>query len=222
ISIPENSSKEVTLKVKMPEKRQTGVIMGGIVVSEQKEDTQKTKRISVGNTFSYTLGVLLTNDNDKTYQKNISLDLTDVEAKLLDGRKIVEAKILNNNPYIFGTAKMEGKIMSDDSHQVVIHEKKQEGISIAPFSIFPFQIDYGKDELTPGKYVFKGVVTTDEKKWHFIKKFEITGEQAKKINKESVFKVRISPLLTNAFYILIISNVIALTVIILKRGKNDE
>lgn len=41
----------------MPEKRQTGVIMGGIVVSEQKEDTQKTKRISVGNTFSYTLGV---------------------------------------------------------------------------------------------------------------------------------------------------------------------
>ncbi|MFR4752556.1 MAG: WxL protein peptidoglycan domain-containing protein [Enterococcus raffinosus] len=36
MSIPENSSKEVTLKVKMPEKRQTGVIMGGIVVSEQK------------------------------------------------------------------------------------------------------------------------------------------------------------------------------------------
>ena len=34
------------------------------------------------------------------------VQLTNVQAKLSDGRKIIEANILNNNPYGFGKATM--------------------------------------------------------------------------------------------------------------------
>lgn len=62
---------------------------------------------------------------------------------------------------------------------------------IAPYSSFPFQFDWKKENLKPGIYRFVGKATSGDKEWLFEDEFEITGKQAKKFNKESVFKVYI-------------------------------
>ncbi|MBS6193765.1 DUF916 and DUF3324 domain-containing protein [Enterococcus hirae] len=221
VTVPKNSAKEVTIEITMPQEPKPGVLMGGVVVSEKKDTTNKSKTISIGNTYSYTLGVLLTNENNTTFNKNISVTLKNVQAKLLDGRKIIEGTILNNNPYVFGKAVMTGRVINEKNKEVV-KERTQNEISIAPYSVFPFQIDYKKEELSAGDYVFEGSIKTKEKTWQFSKKFSITEKQAKNINEKSVFQVQISSWLNYGLYVLAVLNVLLLITIFLIWGKRNE
>ncbi|MGM0172909.1 WxL protein host-binding domain-containing protein [Enterococcus sp. DIV0800] len=221
VVVSKNSTKDVAINIKMPQESQPGVLMGGIVVSEKKNSDNKSKTISIGNTYSYTLGVVLTNENNTTFNKNISVQLKKVQAKLSDGKKIIEGMILNNNPYIFGTAVMTGKVVKEKNKEVV-KEKKQNEINIAPYSVFPFQIDYKKDELSAGNYIFEGKLKTKENTWRFSKRFIITEKEATNINKKSVFQVRISSWLNYALYLLAILNVLILITIFLMWGKRHE
>nr|WP_241653086.1 DUF3324 domain-containing protein [Enterococcus hirae] len=63
--------------------------------------------------------------------------------------------------------------------------------SNAPYSVYPFQFDWKKEELKPGDYIFKGRVISEKNTWEFTQKFTISEEQTKIINKESTFKVQI-------------------------------
>lgn len=196
VNVPKESTVETTLTVNMPTSKKEGVMIGGILVTdetERKEDS--AEELSVKNEYSYTMGVVLTNENEINMNKNISVELEKVGPILYDGRKIVQADILNPNPYLFGTAKVSGEILEKNSNKVVKEASKDE-VSIAPYSVFPFQLDWKKDELKPGNYIFKGVVETKDNKWEFEKEFEITAEKAKEINNESVFKVQIPEWLT--------------------------
>ncbi|MBC9722302.1 MAG: DUF916 and DUF3324 domain-containing protein [Lactobacillus sp.] len=221
VKIPKNSNKEVTININMPKESNPGILMGGIVVSEKKEDDTKKKKMSIGNTYSYTLGILLTNENNIEFNKNISVQLTNVQAKLSDGRKIIEANILNNNPYVFGKATVTGKVLKEKNLEVV-KEKTQNDVNIAPYSVFPFQIDYQKSDLSSGSYIFEGEVKTKEKTWKFSKKFVITKDEALKINTESVFKVRISSWINSSIHFLSIANVLLLILIFLLWRKKHE
>ncbi|EMF0052909.1 MULTISPECIES: DUF916 and DUF3324 domain-containing protein [Enterococcus] len=190
VKVPANSTKETTLTVTMPKDRFEGIVLGGIVVSEKKDEEKSKQTVSVENTYSYTLGVVLTNETENQMKKYISVELEDVGPILYDGRRIIQADILNPNPYIFPDSKVEGQII-DQKTKEVVRMKEQKNVSIAPFSVFPFQFDWVKEDLKPGKYLFKGVVTGDKKEWKFEKEFEITEEQADKINQESVFQIQI-------------------------------
>ncbi|MDT2600973.1 DUF916 and DUF3324 domain-containing protein [Enterococcus hulanensis] len=221
VTVSKNSIAEANIDISMPKEPQPGVLMGGIVVSEKKDNENESKTISIGNTYSYTLGVLLTNENDKIFNKNISVQLKNVEAKLSNGRKIIQGAVLNNNPYVFGTATMTGKVVEERSTKIV-KEKKQNDINIAPYSVFPFQIDYKKDELRAGNYVFEGNIKTKEKTWHFSKKFVITEKEAQDINNKSVFRLHIPSWLIYSSYILAILNLLLLILIFLIWGKKHE
>lgn len=222
VTVPPESTVETTFSIDMPIQKQKGVIIGGIVVSEDKEQVNNQENLSLGNTYSYTMGVVLTNENKIEMNKNVSVELEKVEPKLYDGRKIVQADILNPNPYLFGSAKVTGKILEKDSKDLVKKEERQ-NVNIAPYSFFPFQIDWQKENLKPGKYIFKGVVETKDNKWEFEKEFEITSEKAKEINNESVFKVQIPEWLT---YTTLITSIVTIVgtvwLVVRKRRKKHE
>ena len=94
-----------------------------------------------------------------------------------------------------------------------------ENVSIAPYSSFPFQFDWNKEELKPGKYLFKGTVKTKEKTWKFEKEFEIKEDQAKKINKESVFKLQIPTWLNISCILLLILLIVNIILLLIRRSK---
>lgn len=172
----------------------------------------------MGNTYSYTLGVLLTNDPSIEIKQNKSVELESVGAILSDGKKVVQANILNPNPYLFGEAIVSGKIMNEKETET-IQETKKENVKMAPQSVYPFQFDWKKEELKPGSYVFEGKVKTNDNEWTFKKKFMITSEKAKEINTKSVFKVYIPNWITYSVYILVVISVVGTIYIIVRRKQ---
>lgn len=219
VKVPAKNSVETTVDIQMPNHKLPGVIVGGIVVSEKKEDKDEKSKLSLGNIYTYTLGLVLTNESKVDPKHNDSVELENVGAILVDGRKIIQADILNKNPYIFPEAKVKGEISKKGSNDVIKKEEK-ENVNIAPYSVYPFQFDWAKEDLKPGKYLFKGSVEAAGKTWDFEKEFEITAEKAKEINKESVFKIYIPNWLTYGIYGLIIVSVGG-TIYIFVRKKRE-
>ncbi|MGG5325520.1 hypothetical protein IGJ83_003201 [Enterococcus pernyi] len=190
VKVPAKSSVETVIDIQMPEQKLSGVIAGGIVVSEKKEDKNKKSKLTLENVYTYTLGLVLTNESKVDPKHSDSVELENVGAVSVDGRKIVQADILNKNPFIFPNATVKGSILEKKSHEILKTQEK-ENVNIAPYSIFPFQFDWEKENLKEGQYIFEGLVESNGKSWKLEKEFTITSEEAKKINSESVFKVKI-------------------------------
>lgn len=191
VTVPAKKTVRAKLNVTMPSKDLPGVTIGAVVVSEKdpnaKPEAQDTEKITVENAFEYTIGIVVTNHKDEKMNVNKSVELEKVFAQVYDGYRVVQANIANPNPYIFGRADIKGKVYDDKGKEVQSAEKKN--VEIAPYSVFPFQMDYGKHNIEPGDYVFKGTVKTKKQKWDFEQKFTITKEEARSINKESVFQI---------------------------------
>lgn len=221
IKVGPKSEVEAILDIQMPKEKQEGIILGGVVVSEKQDETKQENNVSVENIYSYTLGILLTNNKEVKMNQNKSVELEKVEAVLSDGKKIVQANILNPNPYIFGEASVSGKILNEEETQT-IQESKKESVKIAPYSIFPFQFDWKKEELKPGNYVFEGKVKTEDNEWSFKRKFKITETEAKKINKESVFKIQIPDWLEYSAFVSIIVTFLGTIWLIIVRGRKKN
>ncbi|WP_261321855.1 DUF3324 domain-containing protein [Enterococcus raffinosus] len=149
------------------------------------------------------------------------VDQDKVAAVLSDGKKVVQANILNPHPYIFGEATVEGKIL-DETGKKVIQEEKKEQVKIAPQSFFPFQFDWKKEELKPGSYLFEGKVITKEDEWTFKKKFSITETEAKEINNKSVFKIQIPAWLSYGSLIIACLTLISMVLVIKRRKEYDH
>ena len=221
VKVPANSSVETAIDIQMPEQTLPGVIIGGITVSEKQDDTEEKKQLSVGNVYTYTIGLVLTNESTVEPKKNVSVELDHVGAVLFDGRKMVQANILNPNPYMFTEATVKGKIYEKGSAKV-LKEQETRNISIAPYSVYPFQFDWAKEDLKAGKYVFRGTVEASGQTWSFDQEFEISAEKAKEINKESVFKIYIPNWLTFGSYGLSALSVLGTFYLVLRKRNKKE
>lgn len=217
INVPAKSTVETDIEIKMPNKPLLGVIVGGITVSEKQEEGENQKKLSLTNTYNYTLGLVLTNANKGELNKNVSVELENVKPILFDGRKIVQASILNPNPYVFPGATVKGEVLKE-SNQELVKKKQKQGVNIAPYSVYPFQLDWEKDELKPGKYIFRGTVEAAGKTWKLEKDFEITSDKANAINRDSVYKVVIPQWCLYSVYGLLIFTVSG-TIYLLLRKK---
>ncbi|MBO0431311.1 DUF916 and DUF3324 domain-containing protein [Enterococcus sp. DIV0660C] len=212
VKVPAKSSVNQQFDISMPSEKFDGVIIGGIVVAEKNESKTDDQSLSLNNEYKYTMGVVLTNQDDNVIKKNISLILEEVSPKLFDGKKTVEANILNDNPYIFSGKSLKAKIYSQENNDLV-NEISLKNISIAPHSSLPVQFDWGKADLKSGNYIFKGnLIDTDGKEWKFEKNFVIKAEEAKSINEKSVFKVEIPSYLATLNFCIIIITLILTTV----------
>lgn len=190
VFVPKNSEIETTLKIKMPSETLEGVVVGGVVVSEKKEKEKDNDSLTFRNTYSYTIAIVLTNEEKSQIKKHVSVELEKVRPLLFDGRKIVQADILNPNSYIFHEATVTGSIHKKSNNKKII-ESKNEKVNIAPHSVYPLIFDWKKKDLEAGTYIFRGQVKAEKKKWVFEKEFKISSDQSNEINRRSMFKVLI-------------------------------
>lgn len=225
VSVGANGVKTVTVDYKMPNNSFVGIIDGAINVFQNDQgDESGSGHISMGSRYGYTLGIILTNTDTFNPYKSLSVELTTVTPKVSYGSKVVEAQLLNNNPYIFGSAVVEGKVTNLDRNQVVA-QAKQEKVRIAPYQSFPFELNWGNRDMEPGSYLLKGTVKVGDKVWPFERKFVIKKEAAKKMNKEAVFKVYIPKWLTYSLYLcVLISLLVTIYLFVRKhnRGKKQN
>ncbi|MGG5339775.1 DUF916 and DUF3324 domain-containing protein [Enterococcus sp. AZ172] len=216
VTVPPSSEVETEIKLTMPEEKLPGVIIGGIVVSEKSTENQTAEQISLENRYSYTLGLVLTNEKKVDINKHISVELESTQAKLVDGKKIVEANFLNPHPYIFADAQVQGTVINK-KNQKIIKQVTNESVNIAPYSVYPFQLDWQKANLKPGVYIFKGEVSANGKNWTLEKEFTISKKQADTLNKKSVYKVTIPEWLHIASYGTIGMSILGTVYLILRK-----
>lgn len=183
VTIPANGSKLVNIKINTPSEEFKGISVGGIVV---KEKTKKNKTEGMENIYSYTVGLVLTEEKNPHLYEHTDLKLTSVKPVLDNGYKLIEADILNPYPEIFDKMKIKGSILNEKGEVILSNELEKVGI--APQTIFPFSFDLGKDELNPGKYTFEGIAYADEKNWIFKQDFTILPEEADQINNNALNK----------------------------------
>lgn len=205
-----------------PKEQFEGIKLGGIYVTEKRE-TNKSKGFSLENTYSYTIGVAISNSSENKIKNNIDVSLGKIDTNLNDGRKVVQANLENSYPYIFGEAEVTTKITKKGTDKFK-KESNIESAKIAPNTFLPVRVDWGKDEVTPGKYLLEMKVSTKEKDWKFKKEFEIKEKVAKNLNEKTVFKVRMPKWYIQARIILLVL-VIVLTILSLwslKKGVTYE
>lgn len=228
LTIPGKQSRTAAVNVKMPEKEYDGVILGGIILTQVKEDTetqqtneqQSQQGVYINNEYSYVLGVKLSET-----EKEISPEFQGIEAKpeLMNYRVNIVHYIRNSEAAIAKETEISIDIYSQKEQQVIKSDQKV--IDMAPNSVMPYAVSWG-GEIAPGKYVSNVTMKQGEYEQKFELPFEVSAQTAQQINNESVEVKQMIPW----WVVLMIALIIILLVIIIvllaaakqKKKKDDD
>lgn len=224
VKVPAKTSQVVTINLKTPAKGFDGVMLGGVrVMQVDQAKTSSKKGVTLTNRFAYVIGLQL-HENDKKIKPD--LRLLKVTPKQLNYRNYITVTLQNNQPTIMRDFNVNAVVTKRGSTKKVISYKKN-GMSMAPNSNFALPLGDQGYQLEPGKYTLTLKANADSKKynWKFSKDFEITANQAKKLNSTSVDQ----PEKKNNYMIwlliigiIVILLLIILIIILLKRKKDDD
>lgn len=184
-----------------------GILLGGIHISLMESDDAESKGTSVSSTYGYAIGLIVTENPESPLYGETGVELKSVEPVLDYGSKVLKANILNPNPEIMKDVSASGSISKKGRSDKVASSSLKDG-KIAPNSVLPFQIDWGKQDVEAGTYVFNGQLKTENQSWKFQKEFTISRETAEKLNKESAFKLVVPQWWTTTFYIMCVLTVL--------------
>lgn len=222
VSVEGYSEGKAEIDINVPTEPFSGISLGGIRISLKSDDEDESEQgMSVKNTYGYAIGMVLTENADQPIYGETELKLTALNPEVDYGSKVLEASIQNPHPEAMEELEAEGKITKKGSDKVIAKHSLKD-FKIAPNSVFPFQIDWGMLEVAAGEYTFTGKVKGKTKSWEFKEDFTITREMAKKMNKQTAFRVIIPEGWMNAFYGAILLTVILALFLILRLIKRKK
>lgn len=219
------SEGQAEIDIQTPAEPFQGILLGGIRISlksEGKEDD--SKGMSVKNTYGYAIGLVLTEQDFAPVYGETDLKLTKLQPEIDYGSKVLEASIQNPHPEAMQKLTAEGKIVRK-GQKSTLAKNSLEDVKIAPNSVFPFQIDWGMQEVSAGEYTFIGKIKGKTKTWNFKEDFTITREMAEKMNKQTAFRIFIPSWWMVSFYVVgTLTAVVTAWLIIrlIKRKKGRE
>lgn len=182
IELKGNEEKDVSFILKTPKESYDGVKMGALVF----ERTLNNKG-TIKTSGQLRLGVILSETAD-AFNDGRELELLDVKASLLRGRKVVSANLQNPEAKVSEAINLEGKVIDKKSGKTV-KMSKVTNYSMAPNSNFNFNFDWGISNIPAGDYQLKMVGNNEYNKWNFTKDFKVTNEQSKKMAEDSPFRL---------------------------------
>ncbi|KRM55833.1 DUF916 and DUF3324 domain-containing protein [Lacticaseibacillus sharpeae] len=228
VKVPAKSAKTVTMKLSVPTKSFTGVVLGGIRVEEldTTSTAKKSKGLTLTNKFAYVLGLQLRETKNVS---NIKPDmrLNKVGATQINNRNYISAYLENTQPTMMTTVRVKAKVYKDGSNDVFVKTDKSD-MKMAPNSVFAFPINANEYPLEAGNYKLVGDAWAENGKyhWHFSKSFVITGAEANKLNKTAVDqkkpKTNWLMYILIALAILIFLILLLIIILLLKRRKKDD
>lgn len=183
--IKKGEERTITLTVTPPATSFEGIKLGTIYF--QQVEPEQAKQQAVQSTYSYRIGVMLT-EKEEEYSNSKSLNLLSAEAELSHSFKTIQLTFQNPEPKMIADVTMNLSIIDKKTGKVIKKQKLENG-SIAPNSRFKLGIDWGIDAIPVGKYQAKVEATSRYDSWSLEKDFEITAATAKKMNDESLNKL---------------------------------
>lgn len=212
------------LKLKIPNHALKGLVLGGISIRPKLKEEEQGSGMSVGNTYGYVSGIALKSDKDYLNQGLEAIELYNVEPVIDAGKKLLTASLLNPLPQVFGEFSISGKLI-DLGNNETITERTMEECRIAPHTLFPFQLDWGMEEVRAGKYRFEAIVTGKEetsKKWEFSREFEISSKKANEMNEDTSFKLIVPQWFILCFCILALLTITLLAGLVVRSNRQKK
>lgn len=240
IELKGKEKKEIEFKVKSPKEEAPGIIAGGLTFKQdssneknKKESVENNKQgMSIKNEFSFVVGFLL-RQSDKKVEPDANL--LDVRADQRNGRNSIISDIQNFKPAYINNAKIDVAV-TKKGRDKVLYSKTKEDMQIAPNSLMNYPLELNGEKFKPGKYTMNMVMYGSEKpdgkykadndktykyKWEFTKDFEITNDQASKLNDSDV-SMKKTPFWLYGLILLALLLVLLLVFIWLKKRKEDK
>ena len=215
LTVENYEEKAATFKLAPPKENYAGVKMGALVF--EIDDSESDEQVS--SKFAYRIG-LITSENGDDYRDSKTLNLLEAKSTIKRGKKMILATLQNPEPKILSDLEITAEVKEKDK-QAVLKKKKVENYALAPNSRFEFEMDWGTGTVKAGTYIVVMNASNGYSDWKFEKEFTITGEQAKKMNEESSFKI-ITPVWIKIGTILLLVSLGAISFLLLKRRKKME
>ncbi|MGG5373343.1 hypothetical protein IGI67_005016 [Enterococcus sp. AZ196] len=185
VTIEPEEETTVSFEIALPERAFSGVKLGSLrFVRKDKEQKNQTGLIPQ---YARVVALMLTQDEEQ-FNHGADLKLKKADLQLSNGRKVVAARIQNDQPKVLQELTIQGSVQKKGEENVLA-KHKMEDFSVAPNSNFDFEIPLGLEKFQPGTYVFHGKAQGDDRTWKWTKEFTIGQEQADRINDETVYRV---------------------------------
>lgn len=187
IKLKPHETKNVYFKVTMPTKPYDGLLKGAFYFKDTEADsTQQTnkKGFSVSNYYALAVSVVLREHPKVHIPADLKLRRIRVSETNYLNEPAVLAKLENTKPGTPGLMKIDAKVSRRKGSKTIFASSK-DGHSMATNSSFESGIPLGKGWINPGKYHLHLVAKSKLKTWVFDRDFEISVNQAMKMNRKN-------------------------------------
>lgn len=188
VTLKNKEEKTIELEITPPKDSFSGVKLGSIRFLRKNASAEKEESGLIPQ-YARVIAIMLTED-EETFNHGAELHLKKVSLQLSNGRKVIAARIQNDQPKVLKELTIQGNVRRK-GEQKILAKEKLEDFSIAPNSNFDFEIPLGLEKFEAGTYVFTGKAEGDGRTWKWEEEFTVGKEQADKINDETVYKVLI-------------------------------
>lgn len=201
VDLKAGESKEVSFKVKSPDKEYKGIILGGVTTIANVSPT-KSKNLNIQNQVRYVKGVVLRSKDDAV---NPDMHMTNAFPKAVSGSKGIAFTLDNTAPININDVKLKSKI----KHGSKVFNYHAKNLQIAPNSKFNYFVPISN--LTAGTYKAKITLTgKDGFKKTFTKTITVSKTDVKQVQKQA------EPVKQNSHqWIIIIVGIIILIIVAL-------
>lgn len=194
VTIPANGSYVAKLQIKMPVEEFDGMIIGGIYVTEESEETTgqkdegKNEGMAVVNKMAFVKGIKLT-ETDVEVKPDMKLIKTFASQVMY--KNTVKATLQNPTATTIDDITINAQIYRKGQTEE-LYAAESTGYRMAPNSNFNYGIDLDSKAFSSGDYRIK--LTAESKdtgqKWTFDDVFTITSEEARKLNETALDLVK--------------------------------
>ncbi|MEG2293034.1 MAG: DUF916 and DUF3324 domain-containing protein [Carnobacterium sp.] len=220
--IPAKGSKEITLTVKMPTTDFDGVLAGGITVKETipatDKATKETKGMAIENRYSYVVALVLHGKNETIPSE---LKLNKVKATQVNVRNVISANLQNTKAKYLNQLSVDAKITKKGENKTLYSVKKEQ-MQMAPNSNFNLPIPLNGAALKSGKYTLKVKADSQGDTWNFTRDFNISAEEAKKLNKQDVSIEKDNTWLYVLIGVILLTALLILFYLIMRKRKKEK
>jgi hypothetical protein len=217
ITLEPNESKVVSFKVDAYKESYSGVKIGQMIFKAVEEEESKTNS-PVKEEYQYAINIITSENGDDYNDGDLQqIKLNEVKPTIKYGKRLVTANLQNPQPKRIINLETMATITKKGSDKVVKQTKIPE-FQFAPNTNVDFEVDWGLSEIEAGEYVLSLTAENDYDSIHLTKDFRITDTEAKKINKDSAFKIK-TPTWVKIVTVVTGLLVVVSTIVILVRNK---
>lgn len=189
VTVPKKSKKKLPVTIKVPEESFQGIISGALELEQTnlKEDKNSSQsKLSMKNKIRYLVPILLTEQDTKVKPE---LKLNEVKATQIKGQNTITVNLQNIKPAFVKDLSIQAKVVRKGTDDLLCFLNAK-GMQMAPNSNFNLPISLKNKRFRAGTHTLYLVATNEGKqKWSFERDFNITREEAKRMNDESLIEL---------------------------------